>query len=353
MRSLGVLIPVLACSLCLVETRPLFGQAYETAIVETAGQVLDEIMAIPARGIPESLLADAQAIVIIPDLIKGGFVVGVRHGRGVVVTRDEKGNWAPPMFATLTGGSVGWQIGLQSIDMILVFKTRSSVQRLLQGKFTLGADAAAAAGPVGRQAAAATDLSLRAEILSYSRSRGLFAGVSLDGSVLQIDLNSNAIYYATSSNQAAGGQPALPPSAGRLLNQLTNYTATPAAGATSLTPTPDQAMLAPAGGVISQTEATRRQLAEATRQLATILDDDWRRYLALPAQVYAVNQTADVESLNQSLAKFEAIRSNPQYQQLAQRPEFVATYSLLKSYIAQQSSHTPTLALPPPPTVRR
>ncbi len=114
-------------------------------------------MAIPASGIPASLLANAQGIVIIPDLVKGGFVLGVRHGRGIVMVRDERGFWRPPSFVTLTGGSVGWQIGLQVTDIILVFKTRSSVQGLLRGKFTLGADAAAAAGPVGREAAAATD----------------------------------------------------------------------------------------------------------------------------------------------------------------------------------------------------
>ena len=166
---------------------PARAQYRETVIVDDSRDVLNEIMAIPASGIPASLLANAQGIVIIPDLVKGGFVLGVRHGRGIVMVRDERGFWRPPSFVTLTGGSVGWQIGLQVTDIVLVFKTRSSVQGLLRGKFTLGADAAAAAGPVGREAAAATDTQLLAEIFTWSRSRGLFAGVSLDGSVLQID----------------------------------------------------------------------------------------------------------------------------------------------------------------------
>ena len=171
----------------LLLAAPARAQYRETVIVDDSRDVLNEIMAIPASGIPASLLANAQGIVIIPDLVKGGFVLGVRHGRGIVMVRDERGFWRPPSFVTLTGGSVGWQIGLQVTDIVLVFKTRSSVQGLLRGKFTFGADAAAAAGPVGREAAAATDAQLLAEIFTWSRSRGLFAGVSLDGSVLQID----------------------------------------------------------------------------------------------------------------------------------------------------------------------
>ena len=132
-------------------------QYRENVVVDDAREVIAEIMAIPASGIPASLLANAQGIVIVPDLVKGSFVVGARYGRGIVMVRDERGFWRPPSFVTLAGGSFGWQIGLQVTDIILVFKTRSSVQGLLRGKFTVGADAAAAAGPVGREAAAATD----------------------------------------------------------------------------------------------------------------------------------------------------------------------------------------------------
>ncbi len=135
-------------------------QYRENVVVDDAREVIAEIMAIPANGIPASLLANAQGIVIVPDLVKGAFVVGARYGRGIVMVRDERGFWRPPSFVTLAGGSFGWQIGLQVTDIILVFKTRSSVQGLLRGKFTVGADAAAAAGPVGREAAAATDTEL-------------------------------------------------------------------------------------------------------------------------------------------------------------------------------------------------
>ena len=213
--------------LLLLAAAPARAQYRETVIVDDSRDVLNEIMAIPASGIPASLLANAQGIVIIPDLVKGGFVLGVRHGRGIVMVRDERGFWRPPSFVTLTGGSVGWQIGLQVTDIVLVFKTRSSVQGLLRGKFTLGADAAAAAGPVGREAAAATDAQLLAEIFTWSRSRGLFAGVSLDGSVLQIDHAANAAFYnganVTDPTQAIP----VPASAIALMRQVGYYTGTP------------------------------------------------------------------------------------------------------------------------------
>ena len=213
--------------LLLLAAAPARAQYRETVIVDDSRDVLNEIMSIPASGIPASLLANAQGIVIIPDLVKGGFVLGVRHGRGIVMVRDERGFWRPPSFVTLTGGSVGWQIGLQVTDIVLVFKTRSSVQGLLRGKFTLGADAAAAAGPVGREAAAATDTQLLAEIFTWSRSRGLFAGVSLDGSALQIDTKANAAFYGganvTDPNQAIP----VPASAIALMRQVGYYTGTP------------------------------------------------------------------------------------------------------------------------------
>ncbi|GFO70482.1 hypothetical protein GMLC_40610 [Geomonas limicola] len=163
--------------------------------VRDSANVLQTIMKIPEKGIPPALLRDAQAIVIVPDAIKGAFIVGGRHGTGVVVVRQEGGGWSDPAFVSLTGGSIGWQVGGQATDVILVFKHRKGVEGLLKGKFTLGADAAVAAGPVGRSAEAATDIMLKSEILSYSRSRGLFAGVSLEGASLQVDEDATAEYY--------------------------------------------------------------------------------------------------------------------------------------------------------------
>ncbi len=158
----------------------------DQAEVRKAAALLREIVRIPEKGMPPALLGNARGIAIIPGVIKVGFVIGGRRGSGIVLVRKDNGDWGTPSRITLTAGSLGWQIGVQSTDVILVFKTRKSVEGLMGGKFTLGADAGVAAGPVGRRAEAATDLQLKAEVYSYSRSRGLFAGVSLEGSALQV-----------------------------------------------------------------------------------------------------------------------------------------------------------------------
>jgi SH3 domain-containing YSC84-like protein 1 len=168
----------------------------EGAVVTLAGQTLAEVMAVPEKAIPGSLLRDAQAVAIVPRVIKAGFVVGGRRGEGVVMIRAENGAWGNPVFVTLTGGSLGWQIGVQSTDVVLVFKSKPSLDGFLKGKrLTLGVDAAVSAGPLGREAQAGTDGQLQSEIYSYSRSRGLFIGAALDGSVIDVDNGSNAAFY--------------------------------------------------------------------------------------------------------------------------------------------------------------
>lgn len=137
-------------------------------------------------------------MIIAPDVIKGGFVIGARHGHGVLLMREKDGSWANPVFVTITGGSFGLQVGLEATDVFLVVRNARSLERIMRGagKLTLGADASVAAGPFGRDAAAATDAQLKAEILSYSRSRGIFAGVSLDGSTLLVDHHANDRFYS-------------------------------------------------------------------------------------------------------------------------------------------------------------
>ena len=172
----------------------LFAGQKQESIVVAAADIMNDIMSIPESSIPPKLLRNAKAIAIIPHVIKAGLVVGGRFGRGVLLVRN-KGGWSAPCFINLTGGSLGWQIGVQSSDIILVFKNASAVDGIVSGKLTLGADAAVAAGPVGRNALAATDGALQAEIYSYSRSKGLFAGVALDGTVLSVNDDYNEIYY--------------------------------------------------------------------------------------------------------------------------------------------------------------
>jgi lipid-binding SYLF domain-containing protein len=181
--------------LLLAPANPLLAGGRDLAIMEDATEVLEGLATLPLRHIPPALLHDAQGLVIIPGVIKAGFVIGGRHGRGVLIARTADGAWGRPEFITLSGGSIGWQIGVQSTDVVLVFKTRRGLDRIRNGKLTLGADVAVAAGPIGRQAEAGTDAMLAAEIYSYSRSRGLFAGLSLEGGVLLLDPGATGAYY--------------------------------------------------------------------------------------------------------------------------------------------------------------
>lgn len=163
---------------------------------EDAATVLDEIMGTAEAAIPESLLADARCVAVIPRVVKVGFIFGGRHGRGLLSCRVGEG-WSRPSYIALTGGSFGLQIGAQATDFVLVFVNESAAKALTSQKITLGGDASVSAGPVGRTAEAATDATFRTEIYSYSRSKGLFAGLSLEGSSLRVDREANeAVYHA-------------------------------------------------------------------------------------------------------------------------------------------------------------
>ena len=167
----------------------------EITKVENAVDVFKGMVDLPEEGIPEALLNRAEAIAVIPGFWKAAWVIGGRHGRGVILVRKGEEKWSYPAFISMTGGSVGFQIGVQRADIILVFKNKKSVSTIAQGKFTLGADAGVAAGPVGRKAEASTDIRFEAEIYSYSKSKGLFAGISIEGASLTFDMDANAKFY--------------------------------------------------------------------------------------------------------------------------------------------------------------
>jgi lipid-binding SYLF domain-containing protein len=228
MKRISLFCAVWALILSTLSASPLAAQIREGATVDESTGVLNEIMAAPEKGIPTSLLADAQGIAIVPNVVKGGLGIGIRFGRGILLVRDEAGRWQPPTFITLTGGSFGWQLGIQATDIILVFKNQKSVQTLLSGKLTLGADASVTAGPVGRQAAAGADVTLRSAVFSYSRSRGLFLGLALDGTAILIDKKANAAFYRnngqTSAIPNAEQAGSTQPSVTRLLEHVTKYT---------------------------------------------------------------------------------------------------------------------------------
>lgn len=210
-------------------------------------QVVDELMRMPEQNIPVWLLERAHAVAVIPGVIKVGLGIGGRRGKGVLVVRKDDGSWSNPVFINLTGGSFGFQVGVQSTDVVLVFTSRQSIEGIVGGKVTLGADASVAAGPVGRQSSAATDIGLTAQVYSYSRASGLFAGVALDGSALTIDNSSNAAFYerpgVLASQIIRADAPAAPAPAGEFLNALQRSTGAPAAAAASA---PPPAVVAPA-----------------------------------------------------------------------------------------------------------
>jgi lipid-binding SYLF domain-containing protein len=187
------------CLFTLALVFPADAATREEKRVADATDVLDQLLRIPERAIPPTLLSRAYAVAIIPNVVKVGFGLGARRGKGILVVRQDDSSWSNPAFVTLTGGSVGWQIGAQSTDIILVFKTRKGVDGIDNGKLTLGADASIAAGPVGRQASAATDIEFQAEVVSYSRNRGLFAGISFEGAGVTMDRTANVAFYSDST----------------------------------------------------------------------------------------------------------------------------------------------------------
>jgi len=325
----------------LAFTEPALAVREPAESVRLADQVLHEIMEIPARRIPEHLLADAQGLVIIPNVIKIGFVGGIRRGRGVVLVRDSEGAWGIPQFVTLTGGSVGWQAGVQATDVVLVFRTRKSVEDLLKGKFTLGASASVAAGPVGRSAEAATDARMQAEILSYSRSRGVFAGVAIDGSAIEIDETAHQVFYGRPTSELPFQ---VPESAMKLLQDVETLTAADD-GTILVAPTPS------ADGLASRLDELRLALAKESQGLDRLLNEGWRRYLALPKEVLAGEMPSRVEAVRAALEKFERAATDRRYQALTERREFQATHKLLAEYAGalEAGLPSPTLDLPPPP----
>lgn len=182
--------------LTLAVSHVVIAQASDEAKrIAEASIVLEEIMAAGDKAVPRSIMENAEGIAVFPSLIKGGFVVGGQRGRGVLSVRNQKSGWSSPAFLTITGGSIGAQFGAQAIDLVLVINNQRGLEQLVKNQFKIGADLAVTAGPVGRDASASTDIQMRAQILSYSRARGLFAGVTLNGSTISQDRDANERFY--------------------------------------------------------------------------------------------------------------------------------------------------------------
>jgi len=206
--------------------------------LHSARTILNQIMSAPDSAIPDAIMDGAKCIAIMPSMLKGGFIVAANYGKGVATCRTGTG-WSAPAFFKLTGGGVGFQVGGQASDLVLIIRTDDGMQHLLQSKFKLGADASAAAGPVGRDAQAATDLTLRAQVLTYSRSRGLFVGVSLNGAVVNQDDKDTRAFYGKeyTYRSVLNGEVAAPQDAKPLLQTVEKYAPTPRTHAAA-SPTP-------------------------------------------------------------------------------------------------------------------
>lgn len=327
---------------------PSLAQDRPSRTVETGIAVLRANTSVPAKAIPQALLRDAEAVAVIPDMLKVGFVVAGRRGHGFVVVRGEDGTWGNPIFVVFTGGSVGWQAGLQATDVVLVFTNQRSLKRVLEGggKLTLGADVGVAAGPIGRQAAAATDDELKGEIFSYSRSRGLFAGIAIDGSVLEVDDEANDLFYGRAGVQPGeiltGQAIQVPPAADKLRGELAVLAPTE-----RVAPPENLHEAVP----VSPEILTRREVVTAWNRFSERLDQQWRVYFALPAEVFQDGPAPPLPSVQEVIRRFDRIAAEPQYQAVAALPHFHEMRTALAEYFNRLRAPAPAPGntLPPPP----
>ena len=199
-------------------------RAKDVERIESAATVLDEIMTAPDKGIPEEIMGSAKCVAVVPSMLKGAFGIGANYGKGVASCRTDKG-WSAPAFFKVTGGSFGFQIGGQAVDVVMVIMNDNGMKNLLASKFKLGADASVAAGPVGRHADAATDWKMRAQVLTYSRARGVFAGISLNGAVINQDKDDTRAFYGrmVPFRTLLTGAIAAPADAEKFLSALVKY----------------------------------------------------------------------------------------------------------------------------------
>ncbi len=324
----------------------------EAGVVNEATAILQELALGTATQIPEHLLASAEGVVIVPHYVRGAFVIGIAGGRGVLLVRDANHQWQAPEFITLGGGSIGWQVGVQATDLVLVFRTPKSVNNIRQGKLTLGVNASAAAGPVGRDAGAATDATAQAEIFTYSKTRGLFAGVSLNGASLQVDVPATQVYYQT----LAGGPGVIPQSAISLVTVLNGFsnTVVPTADPVAILPSklapstlapstraPSTTIRVPVGGLTP--------LENAVSALLSSVDAQWQSYLSLPASWNGASEIP-ADEVYGTLARYERVATNPQFAALRSLPAFGQALKSLQD-IAAQTPERPRLQLPPPPII--
>src|SRR5579864_4364948 len=222
MKLVVVALMMVACSFAFAADEPQQSKASDR--VEAAADVLNEIQSAPDSGIPQEILGSAECVAVVPSMLKGGFIVGAKYGRGLASCRTAKG-WSAPAFFSVAGGSFGFQIGGQAVDLVMLVMNKDGMRHLLSSQFALGADASVAAGPVGRHAEGNTDWKMRAQVLTYSRARGVFAGVSLNGAVIKQDKNTTREFYGhmVTSKAALTGEVDAPAPANSFLTTLAKW----------------------------------------------------------------------------------------------------------------------------------
>jgi len=224
MKKLVVVALVVSlCSFALASDEPA-QESKASDRVQAAADVLNEIQSAPDSGVPQEILGSAECVAVVPSMLKGGFIVGAKYGRGLASCRTAKG-WSAPAFFSVAGGSFGFQIGGQAVDLVMLIMNKDGMKHLLSSQFALGADASVAAGPVGRHAEGNTDWKMRAQVLTYSRARGVFAGVSLNGAVVKQDKNSTREFYGhmVTSKASLTGEVDPPAAANTFLTTLAKW----------------------------------------------------------------------------------------------------------------------------------
>ena len=325
--------------------------------LQTSGVVLTQIMSAPDRGIPDAIMDGAKCIAVIPSMLKASFIFGANYGKGVATCRTAAG-WSAPAFFRVEGGSFGLQAGGQASDLVLIIRTEDGMQHLLSSKFKLGGDASAAAGPVGRDAQAATDLTLRAQVLTYSRARGLFLGVSLSGAMIhQSDGDTQAFYRAPVTYRTIlAGETAAPPEAQPFLQAVEKYAPTPrahaaAAPATAANSAPASPALetrtataAPAASSESAVAGTTATTAPATATSGTTTTTTTTTAASAPANASATPNSADDVSGMMMPPDPQPTQAQPATNAAPAQSAAPAPYSTSKP----AANETPTTV--PPPT---
>lgn len=353
MRSyFSLFMGLLLLALTVPAQAQLFGRSAnrEETTLNDSYRCLKEIMEIPVNSIPEALFEKADGVAIFPGLVKGSFVIGGQHGYGIFIVKNSEGKWEAPRFLSMSGGSIGFQAGIQSADVILIFCTPRSVKAALDGDFTIGADASVAAGPVGRQAMASTNYEFNSELYSYSRSRGLFLGVAVDGCVLRIDEKTNRNYYVNGVPDPARNVVQLVASYVKNSGQgnAPNPEAPPVAPASETLEAPNsvasqmpasdpfQTPAAPAADAqMTDREAARVLLVPAHENLMKILEPEWQKWLALPPEALTPGSAEVTPNLQTLYDRLEKVAADPKYAELSSRPEFDRVRGLLKVYLGK------------------